>query len=329
MSPKVSIILPSYNHAAFLLKRLDSVFSQTFQDFEVILLDDKSTDASASVLEQYANHPKVSHFIVNDLNSGNTFSQWKKGISLAKGEFIWIAETDDYCEPTFLEKMLEPFEKEEEVVIAFCQSNRVNEHNEITGSWITQTKHLDPTLFLKDFSMDGNLFIERFLIFINVIPNASAVVFRKKAVDLDKHFDINRDFTHCGDWMFYIKLIINKKVAFVGDSLNNFRYHKNSVIGKLDVIENKLKFIDIEIRIRKLLLSYFKKNALVNYTAIRKQNKFIKRNYLQYPKIFLLVKAGHTIKGYLLLLSMFDLFYKHYNFKKNIIIKFKQLMTIN
>jgi glycosyltransferase involved in cell wall biosynthesis len=57
---KVSVIVPNYNHAKYLPRRLDSIFNQTFQDFEVILLDDCSTDNSLSIPGEYVKHPKVS-----------------------------------------------------------------------------------------------------------------------------------------------------------------------------------------------------------------------------------------------------------------------------
>lgn len=102
----VSVIIPNYNHAAYLRQRIDSVLSQSFDDFELILLDDCSTDNSREVLESYWQHPKLSHLIYNETNSGSVFRQWQKGIDLAKGEFIWIAESDDYAHPQFLEKLL-------------------------------------------------------------------------------------------------------------------------------------------------------------------------------------------------------------------------------
>src|SRR6187549_2432119 len=94
----VSVIIPNYNHAKFLRQRLESVLNQSFRDFEVIILDDCSTDESFQVIEDYRAHPKVSHIVFNKENTGSTFIQWKKGIELAKGEWIWIAESDDWCE---------------------------------------------------------------------------------------------------------------------------------------------------------------------------------------------------------------------------------------
>ena len=91
----VSIIIPNYNHAKFLDERIQSVLNQTYQNFELIILDDKSSDNSVEVINQYKDDPRVSSIIINKDNSGSTFKQWYKGIEIAKGEIIWIAESDD------------------------------------------------------------------------------------------------------------------------------------------------------------------------------------------------------------------------------------------
>ena len=96
----VSVIVPSYNHAQYLEDRIESILKQSYSQFEVILLDDLSSDHSAEILE-IQNHPKVSHCIINKQNSGSTFCQWNKGIHLAKGYLIWIAESDDVADSQF------------------------------------------------------------------------------------------------------------------------------------------------------------------------------------------------------------------------------------
>src|SRR6187431_17527 len=98
MLPKVSVIIPNYNHADFLMQRIVSILNQTYQDFELIILDDCSSDKSREIIEHYRTHPKVSHIVYNAENSGSTFKQWKLGLDYAKGDWIWIAESDDYCE---------------------------------------------------------------------------------------------------------------------------------------------------------------------------------------------------------------------------------------
>ena len=96
--PKLSVIVPNYNYARFLNARIGSILNQSFQDFELILLDDCSTDNSREVLECYRNNPHVSHIVFNEQNSGSPFIQWMKGIELARGEYIWIAEADDLAD---------------------------------------------------------------------------------------------------------------------------------------------------------------------------------------------------------------------------------------
>ncbi|WP_082577787.1 glycosyltransferase family 2 protein [Flavobacterium sp. Root186] len=322
--PLVSIIVPNFNHEKYLAKRLDSIFAQNYSNFEVIILDDCSTDNSREILSMYAKNEKISHCIFNKTNSGNTFKQWSKGISLAKGDLIWIAETDDYCDNNFLEKLVEPFQNDLDVVLAYCQSNRVNEFGKVTGNWITHTNDIDANLFLNPFTMDANKFIEKFLIFKNVIPNASAVLFKKDAVNIKDHFDIADEFRYCGDWMFYFKLIVNKKIAFIPESLNNFRYHSTSVIAKAIQSEKRIAIIDIDYKMRKVLMDYLSTTTIDNIHRIKAENRFIKRNFLTYEKAFLLIRGGKKLQGYLLLLTIIDIFYKKYKIRKNLSIKIKR-----
>ena len=98
-SISVSIIVPNYNYACYLNVRIASILNQSYTNYELILLDDASTDNSVEILEKYKDNPHVSHILVNEKNSGSPFQQWAKGISLARGKWIWIAEADDVAEP--------------------------------------------------------------------------------------------------------------------------------------------------------------------------------------------------------------------------------------
>ena len=99
--PMVSVVVPNYNYAKYLPQRMESIFGQSFQNFEIILLDDASTDNSAELIEGYRAHPKVSVVEVSARNSGSPFRQWEKGLSLAKGKYVWIAEADDLAHSDF------------------------------------------------------------------------------------------------------------------------------------------------------------------------------------------------------------------------------------
>ena len=166
---KVSIIVPNFNHVDFLSQRLESIFTQTYKNFEVILLDDCSTDNSLEILEQYRSHPKVSHYVINDKNSGSPFRQWYKGIKLAKGEYIWIAESDDYAEPNFLEELAKILDIDKSVALAFCKSNWVDNKNRIST---------DLTIRRQGAKEGGKSEIRNHLVFGNSIQNVSAVLFR-------------------------------------------------------------------------------------------------------------------------------------------------------
>lgn len=105
-------------------ERIESILHQTYQNFEIIILDDCSPDngASKAVIEKYRDNPHVSHIEYNEQNSGSTFRQWNKGFSLAKGDFIWIAESDDSCNEVLLESLVTRLVMHPVASVAFCQS---------------------------------------------------------------------------------------------------------------------------------------------------------------------------------------------------------------
>src|SRR3984893_10467810 len=131
-TPTVSVIVPNYDHAPFLRKRLNSILSQTYQDFEMILLDDCSTDESRAILQEYAHRPHV-RLEFNDVNSGSGYRQWNKGVSLARGKYVWIAESDDYADVNYLQRLLGVLESDEKIMFAYCRSWRVAEDGVLAG----------------------------------------------------------------------------------------------------------------------------------------------------------------------------------------------------
>ncbi|MBS3993919.1 MAG: glycosyltransferase family 2 protein [Bacteroidetes bacterium] len=224
--PQISIIVPNFNHASFLQQRLDSIFNQTYQNFEVILLDDCSTDSSLHLLKTYVNHDKVSYCIKSNYNTGSPFKQWKKGIELASGKYIWIAESDDYCEPQLLEKIVLLLEENNQLGIAYCQTHDVDDKGKLLNHRIHYTNNFIPNIWEDYFAMDGFLFVKKYMNIKNVIPNASAVVFKKELVDMSIFNNSLLEMKMCGDWLFWIKLLLNSRIAFLPDTLNYFRSHK-------------------------------------------------------------------------------------------------------
>lgn len=216
-NPLVSVILPNYNHARFLGERIDSILAQTYKHFELIILDDLSTDNSMEIISRYEHDAHVACIVRNESNSGSPFRQWQKGFSLAKGELIWIAESDDSCEPTFLETLVaEHVRHGRECAVSFCRSVRIDASGRPLGEMgLGANAYIDGPLFIKDY-------LSRF----NFIANASSAVFAQRLLkDVDGAYT---QFRGCGDWVFWVEIAKGGYVAYVDKPLNYFRQHEQS-----------------------------------------------------------------------------------------------------
>jgi glycosyltransferase involved in cell wall biosynthesis len=227
--PKVSVIIPNYNHAQFLEQRIDSVLNQTFQDFEVIFLDDASTDNSFEVFYKYANHPKISHAIFNEINSGSTFKQWNKGLSLATGEYIWIAESDDYARIEFLDKLVPILDEKHNIGLAYCQSCLVDQHSQIISeNFLSLTECFEPNKWNNNYWEEGKTECKNFLAAKNTIPNTSAVLFKKSVYEAQVNRQ-NEIFQVAGDWFTWLRILMASDIYFLCESLNYHRFFQGSV----------------------------------------------------------------------------------------------------
>lgn len=293
--PLVSVVLPSYNHEKFLAQRIESILSQTFQDFELIILDDVSPDNSKKIIEKYRDHPKVSQIIYNLKNSGSTFSQWNKAIfEFARGEFIWIAESDDYAEPTLLEKLVESITSQENIGIAYCQSHRVDSQGNITGDWLDHTDEFsEGQIFHYNFTMKGLDYLNKFLVHKNTIPNASAVVFKK--ILYIKAGGAQVDLKTNGDWQLWFKLLLLSDVAYISESLNYFRYHNASVIAKETTckgnkIELKKKLFEYDCIMRNSIEKEIIKCGFQQHSIFFCNQKIKKKNNYTITKVKIISK---------------------------------------
>lgn len=224
--PTVSVVVPNYNYACYLEQRLSSILNQTFKDFELILLDDASTDNSVSILECYRNNPHVSHIVVNEKNTGSPFKQWMKGILLAKGEWIWIAEADDLCEPTFLETCMEQVKKYADISVCMTASQYIDENGSILPQEANYWGKNKPAVSACRFS--GKAYAEHNMYWNNCVVNASGVLFRRScAVRLSDSPFLNMRYS--GDWVFWFQMLLQGDIVEVYEELNKFRQHTAKV----------------------------------------------------------------------------------------------------
>lgn len=264
--PLVSVIVPNYNYSQYLSKRIDSILNQTFGDFELIILDDASTDNSIEIINNYAQRDNRIRCIYNTKNTGSPFLQWKKGIELAKGKYIWIAEADDFADSNFIQTCLN-YLRDDNLAFVFTQSFVVDEQDQILDLYKLQYSEYDKIFGFYDKRKILNAFIRE-----NIVPNASAVLFRKDVyyeiggVDVSLHPN--------ADWLLWFKMALYYNIFFCKEPLNFFRRHAKSVIASAKQATNYVQMYDFSLRIR--FKAIMKDNTeLFNIDTIKFNNTFI------------------------------------------------------
>ena len=225
-SPMVSVILPNYNHVVYLKERIESILNQTYQNFELILLDDCSADNSCDILNAYKEHPKVSALMLNEKNTGNTFLQWDRGIRLAKGQYVWIAESDDTADIHFLEATVAALELNPSAIMCLTGSILIDGQGQRMKR--KSRDRWKETGEVKTF--DGKEYVKHNLLYRNYVYNASMVLFKREVYDkLDKSF---QQLRCAGDWQFWVEVAQEGKVVEVRRKLSYFRQHTNKVTSR-------------------------------------------------------------------------------------------------
>jgi glycosyltransferase involved in cell wall biosynthesis len=220
IQPLVSVIVPNYNHARFLSERLQSISRQTIKDFEIILMDDCSTDDSLEILREFAAREPRARLILNSKNSGSTFKQWRRGIAEARGKYIWVAESDDGAMPELLATLVGKLQANPAAVVAACcpQMTDISGKNlGIPSEWFSD---IGAERWESDFSETGMQMIADVLSKKNAILNASGVIFRRSAVTLDLVDDSMR---LCADWLFWVRLFARGDFEYSSLPLNLWR----------------------------------------------------------------------------------------------------------
>ena len=237
-APRVSVVVPNYNHGRFLRERMRSVLDQTYADLEVIYLDDGSTNESDVVFREFAGDARV-RAQVDTENSGRPFRQWNRGVALARGPYVWIAESDDAADRRFLETLVPVLERHPAVGFVYCQFTRIGERGDAADAAHVWWNDLHPTRWSRDFVSPGREELE-YLGRWNIVSNASGVLFRRSVYEGVGGAD--EDMQLAGDWMLWIKMALVADVAFVARPLNHWRWHAGTArarAARSDVEQNE------------------------------------------------------------------------------------------
>lgn len=230
--PKISVIVPNFNYAHHLPQRIASILNQSLPVWEIIFLDDKSSDDSVAVAQKLLHNSSIRYRIIeNDENSGSVFAQWKKGVSLAKGDIVWIAEADDWAGRDFLKTAAAAF-ADPDVAVSYTQSNQVSGAGEIlSASYLDYVADVGLTRWRQPFVTEGADELANGLSVKNTLPNVSGVLFRREALQrvLDQYMDEILSYRVAGDWCVYARMAGEGKFAYDPRPLNYHRRHSESV----------------------------------------------------------------------------------------------------
>lgn len=209
---------------------------QTLAPYEVILLDDASTDNSQEVIRSLLDTYPDIRYLPNSANSGNTFKQWEKGMREVREEYIWIAESDDFADPEFLSILVGQLERSPKASIAFCRSVLVDQGGmELVKFWGGDDWDWEKSCYRKGTEAVRGPFVSR-----NLIPNASSAVIRRSACLQAQPLDTS--FVLCGDWKYYMQLLRVGDLLYEAQPLSYWRQHEHTVreksaLGRLVALE--------------------------------------------------------------------------------------------
>jgi glycosyltransferase involved in cell wall biosynthesis len=230
--PLVSVIIPNYNYAAYLSTAIDSVFAQTWQQIEIIVVDDGSKDNSEDVLRAYGNQIRW----VKQKNQGVSIAR-NRGVQEAKGELIAFLDADDIWLPAKLESQMTRWLADSELGLLHCGLVEFDEHDSALRSCLN--------------GMEGWVAKEMLLLDRPVIVGASstAVIPRNLFVELGG-FDTR--LSTSADWDLVYRIACRRRLGFVPEVLVKYRMHGSNMHNNVQAMEHDM------------LIAYQKAFALAN-----------------------------------------------------------------
>ncbi len=216
---KVSVIVPSFNYAELISQALDSIISQTYKNWEIIVVDDNSTDNSVDVINNYIKrYPEKIKLIVKNKEDKGLGSSYDIGVKASSGEYIAFLEADDIWLKDNLEKRMKVFANYKEVVCVFGNAKIFGEERAV------KNREKDVIFHFKGINLPkqspflfGNLIKKKIL-----VRTFSATVVRKDAL---KDIEFSNNFYIWFDWWFHTQLSSKGKYFYIPEKNTLWRVH--------------------------------------------------------------------------------------------------------
>lgn len=284
--PKVSVCVPVFNGSEYIRDCIDSILSQTFTDFELVIVNDASTDDSKKIIQSY-DDPRIKYF-ENDRNLG-LIGNWNQCLQLSSGDYICIFHQDDRMSPNNLEKKVILLGLEKQVGLVYSDTLVIDQKG------MTKSKHwfnpIDPNV---DFIRPGQSFFDLMFVNLNLICCPS-VMARRECYEKIGGFDARLPFS--GDMEMWMRIALFYDVAYLSQPLIQYRFHDNNLTHRflaLDLIHIYLcKRMLLEKYPQRFDRSYFK--TLIEDSSLRIFDRAV-HHYRQHQY--------KTAKQYLVFLEM-------------------------
>jgi glycosyltransferase involved in cell wall biosynthesis len=220
MNPKVSICIPTYNRKDYLKETLDSIFSQTYKDYEVVVVDDGSTDGTEEMLKNGGF--KVRYY--RQENAGDAAAR-NKLIKLAEGMFITFIDSDDLLMPDSVERMIKVIEAEGGKIIVYGPYLRIDQTGNITGK---STRRLYSGFITKE-------------LFQNILVHSCGSMFPKRILEEAGGFD--ESLRVCSDYDLWLRLSL--KYRFIALDEPTFKRRRHP--GNLSYLTSDKQAIELKV----------------------------------------------------------------------------------
>lgn len=219
--PKVSVVVPSYNHASYISEALESVVQQNFKDVEMLILDDASSDGSVDAIQQFSDrHPDVIlQFSRHESNQGGVITL-NHLISMASGEYIALINSDDVWLPGKLERQVSYLDQHTEIGAVFTQATIVDENKQA----LTKESFLFSNVFIQKNRPRGS-WLRRFFFEQNCLCHPSILI-RKSVYSQVGTYDPR--FRQVPDLQMWVRLLKQVDLFLIEEPLVLLRWHASN-----------------------------------------------------------------------------------------------------
>jgi glycosyltransferase involved in cell wall biosynthesis len=205
--PLCSVVLPAYNVVPYVEGAVESVLAQTYPNYELIIVDDASTDGTAQILSRYRSHPQV-RLYCNPANLGMA-ANWNAGLRQARGEFIAKLDADDLYAPNFLEEVVPVFQKHPSVGMVFSAAHLIHSDGRVTHE----------KRYFRSRVYPGQEFLDKLL--LACVIRSPTVCVRRECYDRLGYFLPSLSIH--ADWEMWVRITAHYDVGYVAKYLASYR----------------------------------------------------------------------------------------------------------